>query len=52
MSREYDLYLKNHRDNVAKGFRWMREMKDGVQEEQKREKTNRLQFRKNHIFRQ
>lgn len=25
MSREYDLYLKNHRDNVAKGFRWMEE---------------------------
>lgn len=23
MSREYDLYLKNHRDNVTKGFQWM-----------------------------
>lgn len=25
MSKEYDLYLKQHRDNVAKGFYWLRE---------------------------
>lgn len=25
MSREYDLYLKEHKTNVAKGFRWIKE---------------------------
>lgn len=25
MSREYDLYLEQHRGNVAKGFYWIRE---------------------------
>lgn len=25
MSKEYDLYLKKHRDNVAKGFKWLQQ---------------------------
>lgn len=25
MSREYDAYLQEHKENVAKGFRWMKE---------------------------
>lgn len=25
MSHEYDLYLKQHKENVAKGYHWMRE---------------------------
>lgn len=25
MSREYDLYLEEHKENVAKGYRWIRE---------------------------
>ena len=25
MSEQYDLYLEQHRGNVAKGYRWMRE---------------------------
>ena len=23
MSKEYDLYLKEHKENVVKGFRWI-----------------------------
>ena len=25
MSREYDLYLEEHRENVKKGFDWIKE---------------------------
>lgn len=46
------LNKKRKKLSFARNRNVMREMKDVAQEEQKRERMNRLQFRKKHIFRQ